>query len=152
VKEFGVGLAFAIAIDATVVRCLLVPAVMELLGERSWWIPAWLDRVLPRVSIEGQGFFDDEGEPAPEPEPVPTPQTNAAGGRSEAPADPAPTPEGGTTMSVTMMLRVKADAKRLQEVINGNEARTQAVNDRAKGLSARSTTGSWRAPTAPRSS
>ena len=40
VKEFGVGLAFAIAIDATVVRCLLVPAVMELLGERAWWIPA----------------------------------------------------------------------------------------------------------------
>jgi putative drug exporter of the RND superfamily len=142
VKEFGVGLAFAIAIDATVVRCMLVPAVMELLGERSWWIPAWLDRVLPRVSIEGQGFFDDEAEPEPEPEPVaepepvPTPQTNAGGGRSEAPADPAPTPEGGTTMSVTMMLRVKADAKRLQEVINGNEARTQAVNDRGKSLGA----------------
>ena len=131
VKEFGVGLAFAIAIDATVVRCLLVPAVMELLGERSWWLPGWLDRVLPRIGIEGQGFFDEA-----EPEPVPAPQTNAADGRSEAPADSAPTPEGGTTMSVTMMLRVKADPKRLQEVINGNEARTQTVNDRGKAIGA----------------
>jgi len=65
VKEFGVGLAFAIAVDATIVRCLLVPAVMELLGERSWWIPAWLDKVLPRISIEGQGHFDDGPAPVP---------------------------------------------------------------------------------------
>jgi RND superfamily putative drug exporter len=70
VKEFGVGLAFAIAVDATIVRCLLVPAVMELLGERSWWLPGWLDKVLPRISVEGQGFFDDE-ETAPEPVAVP---------------------------------------------------------------------------------
>jgi len=57
VKEFGVGLAVAIAIDATVVRCLLVPAVMTLLGRAAWWMPAWLDRLLPRVSIEGKGYF-----------------------------------------------------------------------------------------------
>jgi heme-degrading monooxygenase HmoA len=138
VKEFGIGLAFAIAIDATVVRCLLVPAVMELLGERSWWLPGWLDRVLPRISIEGQGFFDDEAEPKPEPmpEPIPAPQTNAAGGRSEAPADAAPTPEGGTTMSVTMMLRVKADPERVREVINSDPARIEAINARAKELGA----------------
>jgi RND superfamily putative drug exporter len=72
VKEFGVGLAFAIAVDATVVRLLLVPAVMELLGERSWWLPHWLDRVLPRISIEGQGFFD-EGAAVKQPEPEPGP-------------------------------------------------------------------------------
>jgi RND superfamily putative drug exporter len=52
VKEFGVGLAVAIAIDATVVRCLLVPAAMTLLGRWSWWMPAWLGRRLPRISIE----------------------------------------------------------------------------------------------------
>lgn len=57
VKEFGVGLAVAIAIDSTLVRCLLVPAVMVLLGERVWWLPRWLDRVLPRISIEGEEFF-----------------------------------------------------------------------------------------------
>jgi RND superfamily putative drug exporter len=73
VREFGVGLAFAIAVDATIVRCLLVPAVMELLGERSWWIPSWLDRVLPRVSIEGQGFFDEAPPPEEEPEREPRP-------------------------------------------------------------------------------
>jgi putative drug exporter of the RND superfamily len=64
VKQFGVGLAVAIAIDATLVRCLLVPAVMTLLGKASWWMPSWLDRLLPRISIEGEGYFD---EPAPKP-------------------------------------------------------------------------------------
>ena len=140
VKEFGVGLAFAIAVDATIVRCLLVPAVMELLGERSWWIPSWLDRVLPRVSIEGQGFFDDASPPpAPEPEPAPAPQTNVLPERvaaAPAPAGGNPTPDEGVEMSVIMMLRVKADPKRLQEVINGDESRTQAVNTRAKELGA----------------
>jgi putative drug exporter of the RND superfamily len=57
VKEFGVGLAVAIAIDSTIVRCLLVPAVMVLLGKRAWWLPRWLDRIVPRVSIEGEDYF-----------------------------------------------------------------------------------------------
>ncbi len=57
VKEFGVGLAVAIAIDATLVRCLLVPAVMTLLGKASWWMPSWLGRRLPRIRIEGEGYF-----------------------------------------------------------------------------------------------
>jgi RND superfamily putative drug exporter len=57
VKEFGVGLAVAIAIDSTIVRCLLVPAVMVLLGKRAWWLPGWLDRVIPHISIEGEDFF-----------------------------------------------------------------------------------------------
>jgi RND superfamily putative drug exporter len=58
VKEFGVGLAVAIAIDSTVVRCLLVPAVMELMGKWAWWMPGWLDRLLPHISIEGEEFFE----------------------------------------------------------------------------------------------
>ncbi|HET8955045.1 MAG TPA: MMPL family transporter [Solirubrobacterales bacterium] len=57
VKEFGVGLAVAIAIDSTLVRCLLVPAVMVLLGKRAWWLPKWMDRWLPKVSIEGEEYF-----------------------------------------------------------------------------------------------
>ncbi|HEY6145267.1 MAG TPA: MMPL family transporter [Solirubrobacterales bacterium] len=57
VKEFGVGLAVAIAIDSTLVRCLLVPAVMVLLGKRAWWLPSWIDRWLPKVSIEGEEYF-----------------------------------------------------------------------------------------------
>jgi RND superfamily putative drug exporter len=57
VKEFGVGLAVAIAIDSTLVRCLLVPAVMVLLGKRAWWLPKWIDRWLPKVSIEGEEYF-----------------------------------------------------------------------------------------------
>ena len=60
VKEFGVGLAIAIAIDATLVRCLLVPAVMVLMGDRAWWLPNWLDRILPKISIEGEEYFADQ--------------------------------------------------------------------------------------------
>jgi putative drug exporter of the RND superfamily len=57
VKQFGIGLAVAIALDATLVRCLLVPAVMELLGRAAWWLPHWLGRILPRINIEGEGWF-----------------------------------------------------------------------------------------------
>ncbi len=53
IKQFGLGLAVAIFIDATIVRMILVPATMELLGNRNWWFPAWLDRIIPHVNIEG---------------------------------------------------------------------------------------------------
>jgi putative drug exporter of the RND superfamily len=53
IKEFGLSLASAVFLDALVVRCLLLPAVLSVIGERTWRIPAWLDRVLPRVNIEG---------------------------------------------------------------------------------------------------
>jgi RND superfamily putative drug exporter len=51
-KMFGLGLATAVLIDATLVRMVLVPATMSLLGDRNWWLPAWLDRILPNVDIE----------------------------------------------------------------------------------------------------
>ena len=53
-KLIGLGLATAILIDATIVRMILVPAVMQLLGERNWWLPRWLDRVIPRTELEPQ--------------------------------------------------------------------------------------------------
>jgi RND superfamily putative drug exporter len=53
IAEFGVGLASAVAIDAFVLRTVLVPAVMHLFGRANWWLPNWLDRILPQVSIEG---------------------------------------------------------------------------------------------------
>ena len=52
-KLFGLGLSTAILMDATIVRTVLVPATMELLGDRNWWFPAWLDRLVPNISIEG---------------------------------------------------------------------------------------------------
>ena len=52
-KEVGIGMASAVFIDATVVRMVLVPATMELLGDRNWWLPKWLDRVVPTVAVEG---------------------------------------------------------------------------------------------------
>jgi len=57
VKLFGLGLAVAVLLDATLVRMLLVPATMELLGDRNWWLPRWLDRIIPHISVEG---VDDE--------------------------------------------------------------------------------------------
>jgi putative drug exporter of the RND superfamily len=53
IKEFGLSLASAVFLDALIVRCMLLPAVLFIVGERTWRIPGWLDRVLPRVNIEG---------------------------------------------------------------------------------------------------
>jgi RND superfamily putative drug exporter len=70
-KMMGTGLAVAILFDATIVRMVLVPATMELLGDKNWWLPRWLDRILPNVSVEGHAedaapILDDE-EPEREP-------------------------------------------------------------------------------------
>jgi RND superfamily putative drug exporter len=60
-KLFGLGMAVAVFIDATIVRMVLVPATMELLGNRNWWIPKWLNRVLPRIDVEGHSHtWDDD--------------------------------------------------------------------------------------------
>jgi RND superfamily putative drug exporter len=69
IKQFGVGLAVAVILDATVVRCLLVPALMLLVGERNWYMPRWLDRFIPHISIEGAEFFAQDAEPDPVVEP-----------------------------------------------------------------------------------
>lgn len=64
IKLMGTGLAVAILLDATIVRMLLVPATMELLGDRNWWLPSWLDKILPRLDVEGSGMQPES--PAPE--------------------------------------------------------------------------------------
>jgi RND superfamily putative drug exporter len=63
-KLIGLGLAVAVAIDASIVRIVLVPATMELLGEANWWLPRWLDRILPHLAVD---------RPAAEPAGVPAP-------------------------------------------------------------------------------
>jgi RND superfamily putative drug exporter len=62
-KLFGIGLAAAIFLDATVVRMVLVPAVMQLLGKYNWWIPDWLERLLPRLDVERVAVGTAEGRP-----------------------------------------------------------------------------------------
>jgi RND superfamily putative drug exporter len=77
IKQFGIGLAVAVILDATIVRCLLVPALMLLMGNINWYMPSWLDRVVPHVSIEGAEFFaarDQQLEPEPPPEPEAEPE------------------------------------------------------------------------------
>jgi RND superfamily putative drug exporter len=58
VKTIGLGLAVAILIDVVIVRMVVAPAVMMLLGDRAWWLPGWLDRILPNLSLEGE--LEDE--------------------------------------------------------------------------------------------
>jgi RND superfamily putative drug exporter len=80
IKQFGIGLAVAVILDATVVRCLLVPALMLMMGKVNWWMPHWLDRVVPHMSIEGAEFFAARDHLArPNAEPVPV----GAGGAEE---------------------------------------------------------------------
>jgi RND superfamily putative drug exporter len=68
IKEFGFGLAIAIFLDALVVRCVMLPSVLELLGPTTWKLPEWLDQRLPRLNIEGSSPAAD---PLPVPEPAP---------------------------------------------------------------------------------
>jgi RND superfamily putative drug exporter len=62
VKQFGIGLAVAVLLDATVVRCLLVPALMVLMGRINWYFPRWLEPAVPQISIEGAEFFRSRDE------------------------------------------------------------------------------------------
>ena len=80
IKQFGVGLAIAVVLDATVVRCLLVPALMLLMGRVNWWMPKWLERIVPHVSIEGAEFFKER-------------DRLASGGAPAAPAGAAASPD-----------------------------------------------------------
>jgi putative drug exporter of the RND superfamily len=80
IKQFGVGLAVAVILDATVVRCLLVPALMVVIGKLNWYMPRWLDKIVPQLSIEGAEFFKQRdvaraGQPAP--------ATELVGGREQ---------------------------------------------------------------------
>ena len=56
IKSMGVGLALGVLFDAFIVRMLLVPAIMHLLGESAWWVPKWLDRIIPNVDVEGSAL------------------------------------------------------------------------------------------------
>ncbi|TQF01584.1 MMPL family transporter [Kitasatospora acidiphila] len=69
IAEFGLGLAVAVLLDVLLVRLVLVPALMHRFGRANWWLPRWLDRVLPHVSVEGE----------PDPEPVRTPELTVVG-------------------------------------------------------------------------
>ncbi len=68
-KQIGAGLAVAILVDATIVRMVLVPATMALLGHWNWWLPGWLDRLLPHLDVEPPAPAVETADTTPEPEP-----------------------------------------------------------------------------------
>jgi RND superfamily putative drug exporter len=85
IKQFGLGMAAAVAVDATVIRCLLVPAILALLGRRAWWMPVRLERIAPPISIEGDAWFeqrDAAADPGPLLPPVATDVAGADGVRA----------------------------------------------------------------------
>ncbi|MFI8069534.1 MMPL family transporter [Streptomyces sp. NPDC086033] len=67
IKMIGFGLASAVLLDAFVVRMAIVPAVLALLGDKAWWLPKWLDRILPRVDVEGEALTRGTADPEPAP-------------------------------------------------------------------------------------
>jgi RND superfamily putative drug exporter len=68
VKEFGMGLAVAIFVDATIVRLVLVPSAMQIMGGLNWWFPSWLDRIVPEIGVEaGPRLATDRGDDVPLP-------------------------------------------------------------------------------------
>lgn len=92
VNQFGIGLAVAVILDDTVVRCLLVPALMIPMGKTNWYVPRWLGRLgrlVPHISIQGAEFLEQRhrhpaAEPRPELEPVAWPVTIVAAGASRS--------------------------------------------------------------------
>ena len=60
IKQFGFALAIGVVIDAFLIRMTLVPATMQILGRSVWWLPRWLDKILPRINVEGH---DNEASP-----------------------------------------------------------------------------------------
>lgn len=73
IKQFGIGMAFAIVVDATVVRLILVPSLMQLAGRANWWLPRWLDRALPNLAIDPPVEAIPPIAAAPALSPAPTP-------------------------------------------------------------------------------
>jgi RND superfamily putative drug exporter len=71
IKEFGVGLAGGILVDALFIRMAIVPSIMMLFGKANWWFPAWLDRILPKLSVDADDLAATEmpEDPGPEPQP-----------------------------------------------------------------------------------
>ncbi len=65
IRSIGFGLAFGVLVDAFVVRMLLMPALMHLLGRSAWWLPKWLDRIMPNVDVEGAALERRHHAPAP---------------------------------------------------------------------------------------
>jgi RND superfamily putative drug exporter len=89
-KLLGLGMASAIFIDATIIRLVLVPSTMELLGDANWWFPKWLERIVPRISVEAPPEFAPASPPPTAPAEAPPAAQKAPAKKRAAPAKRAP--------------------------------------------------------------
>ena len=80
IKLFGIGFASAIFIDATLIRMVIVPSTMELLGDANWWLPGWLDRILPHLDVEGPGIVTPVPAAGDDPDDPDHPEVVSVGG------------------------------------------------------------------------
>ena len=87
-KMLAIGMAFAVLIDASLVRMCLVPSIMSLLGSRAWWMPRWMQPVVPHLQLESSPTTE---EPAPEPALTSAPRPSAE--PSARPSRPGPGPD-----------------------------------------------------------
>lgn len=131
IKQFGFALAAGILIDAFLVRMTLVPALMALLGDRAWWLPRWLDRLLPNLDVEGDRLRQHLSAEATGAEAL---GVDALRGTSEGSPDPATTgPEWATPLTAAPPTQ-NAHASRTNHPTRGENAMTFHVPVSRKGL------------------
>ena len=99
IREIGIALAAAIVFDAFLVRMILVPAVMLMLGDKAWWMPKWLDKILPNVDVEGESLAQHGARPGT---PAVAGAAGSAAGTADAPAASGSVTAGGATPASTV--------------------------------------------------
>ncbi|GAA1085315.1 hypothetical protein GCM10009648_25480 [Tsukamurella spumae] len=139
IKEIGFGLAAAVLLDAFVVRMVIIPSVMMLLGRSAWWLPKWLDRILPNVDIEGEALVAMLGrsDAAADTVAIPAPATAEI---------PVPTEQLVAAGPTDVYARGKA---RVQQLNGGDGADTNGRNGHANGLARPSDAPTGPAPLVP---
>ncbi|HWG15164.1 MAG TPA: MMPL family transporter, partial [Streptosporangiaceae bacterium] len=142
VKMLSIGMAFAVLIDASLVRMMLVPSVMSLLGKHAWWMPRWLEPIVPHLQLEGSTEPAPDPEPVAEPEPEPVAVEEVAVDEvpvAEAPSEPvaeAPSePVTGTEAKVTSEAEVTPGARVMVTPEADTEPPQETVPEAGPGVS-----------------
>jgi RND superfamily putative drug exporter len=120
VKMLAIGMAFAVLIDASLVRMCLVPAVMSLLGAHAWWMPRWMEPIVPQLQLEGSAATEAAAEPVP-----------ATAAPAPAPAGPDGAEDGGSVPVAVVPTRVEADL--IAGLLGSNGVRAIVSADDAGG-------------------
>jgi hypothetical protein len=143
VKQFGLGMAVAVVVDATVVRRVLVPVIISLLGSVGCWLPKWMERTTPKFSIEGNEWFAEHETPAPLEKThhnrIPKSTTNPTASTDRCPQEPyfiREAPYARTTatgISISLHIRQTESVRLGRVVAAGTNQGPHARHSRASG-------------------